>query len=142
MKINFKARKKARTLVLQALYGWMLTDNSVADIELEYLTKNGNKNFERDYFIELLHNIPKNLTEIDNLYSGLSSIDKEQLDPIECTVLRIAAYEFKYRIDIPYKVVINEALELNKTFGSVEGYKFINGVLDKLATELRSTEQQ
>lgn len=138
----FSGRKKARRYVLQSLYGWMLTDNALADIEKHALSEHANEEFDREYFQNLLYEIPKHITELETLMTPFLSRKLEDVSPIELTVLRIAVYELKERIDIPYRVVINEALELAKTFGAIDSHKFVNGVLDKVARQLRAAELQ
>jgi transcription antitermination protein NusB len=136
----FTGRKKARRYALQALYGWLLSGNDLADIEAHTLLEHGDDAFDREYFQSLLHDVPSNLGDIEQTFAPHLSRKLQELDPIELTILRIATYELMFRQDIPYRVVINEALELAKGFGATESYKFVNGVLDKLARVLRSNE--
>lgn len=136
----FKARHKARVYVLQALYGWLLTSNDLYDIEEFFLQEKNSAKFDLEYFRHLLHNIPATLQQLNALISPCLQRPLSDVDPIELTILHIAAYELRYNIDIPYKVVINEALELTKSFGAVDSHKFVNGILDKLARTLRSSE--
>lgn len=137
---TFGRRKLARRYVLQALYGWELSNNDLKDIEADTLLEHAKDKFDRDYFIILLHEIPKQVAEIDLIMSPYLSRKLEDLGVIELTVLRIAVYELKEKLDIPYKVVINEALELAKTYGSQDSHKFVNGVLDKVAKQIRINE--
>lgn len=137
---SFKGRKKARRLALQALYGWQITKNDLTDIETHVLTDHAQDEFDVGYFSVLLHEVPAHLSEIEKALSPHLARPIPELDPIELTVLRIATYEFLKRLDIPYKVVINEALELVKKFGATESHKFVNGVLDKVARDQRQTE--
>ncbi len=139
-KPSFVGRKKARRYALQALYGWTLSDNALSDIEAHTLAEHPEDQFDLEYFHALLHGVPANLSDIDAIFSPFLSRDLESLGPIELTILRISVYELKERLDIPYKVVINEALELAKTFGSADSHKFVNGVLDKVARILRKNE--
>lgn len=138
----FGARKKARRYVLQALYAWMISGNSINDIETHTLIEHGEENFDREYFHTLVHEIPAQLTSLESLMSPHVSRKVEDMDPIELTILRIGVYELKERLDIPYRVVINESLELAKTFGATDSHKFVNGVLDKVAKELRISEMK
>lgn len=133
-KALFAARHKARFTAVQALYQWLMADEAIQEIELQFLNHKTSSKIDKAYFSELLHGVPAHLEVIEAPIRTFSSIPKEELDPVELTILRISIYELLFRKDIPYKVVINEALELTKTFGSVEGYKFVNGVLDKIAT--------
>lgn len=133
-------RHKARRIALQALYQWQLAGENLSEIEAQFHTEQSMNKVDTDYFHELLHEIPKHLDEIDEL--AIPHLDRplEELNVIELTAIRIGCYELKYRIDIPYKVAINEAVEITKTFGTVDGYKYVNGVLDKIAGQVRAEE--
>ena len=135
-------RQKARKFALQALYQWHLTKDDIVKIEEQFLTKDIKDLTKVDvvYFNELLRGVPTNLDSIDSAIQPYLKRGIKEVDPIELSVLRIAFYELSHRPDIPFKVVINEALDLTKTFGSEEGYKFINSVLDRAANELRVAE--
>jgi N utilization substance protein B len=137
---SFKGREKARRYAMQALYGWHIANGSLKDIETFYLTDRNPKNFDTEYFGRLLHGIPQNLGAVDNLITPFLDRPFNKLDPIELTILRIAAYEFKYSIDVPFRVVIHEAVELAKVFGAEDSHKFTNSVIDKMAKELRANE--
>lgn len=134
------ARHHARCYVIQAMYQWQLTGAALIDIEMEFLRYHIDKKMDHEYFKELLHEIPKNVDVIDAAMKPYLGRMLEEIDPIELAVLRVATYELIKRPDVPYRVVINEALELNKKFGSIEGHKFVNGVLDKVARKQRATE--
>ena len=136
----FAGRHKARAAALQALYQWLIAEDNLHTIESEFLTHSSAKKMDQTYFKELLHHIPAHLHEIEKTFVPYLDRPLTELDPVELTILRISVYELLHRADIPFKVIINEALELTKTFGSVEGYKFVNGVLDKVARVLRKTE--
>ncbi len=144
-----QARSLARQRALQALYQWDITGQSLADIEQQFMEADEPdreddepimKGVESGYFKALLHEIPAGLQELDQLTSPLLDRPITQLDPVERTILRIGAYELKQRVDIPYRVVINEAVELAKLFGAEQGHKYINGILDKLAQSVREIE--
>jgi N utilization substance protein B len=141
-KPSFTGRRKARRYALQALYGWVLSENALIDIETHFLMEHAAEEFDREYFQVLLHEIPQYVETLETIMSAYLSRPFSDLDPIELTILRISIYELKERLDIPYRVVINEGLELAKAFGSVDSHKFVNGVLDKVARELRKTEIQ
>jgi N utilization substance protein B len=136
----FKARHKARYYALQALYGWFISGNALSDIESYFLQEKNVAKFDLSYFQGLLYQVPLYAEELDALITQYLQRPLAEVDPIELTILRIATYEFKFNIDVPYRVIINEALLLTKTFGAVDSYKFINGILDKLAKKLRSEE--
>ena len=130
----------ARSFALQALYGWHVADLPLSDIEAHYRTDNDFAKVDGAYFHELLTGVGKNLTELDDCLATVLDRPVKELDPIELATLRIGVYELMHRIDVPYKVVINEGIELAKTFGATDGHKYVNGILDKLAPRLRSAE--
>jgi N utilization substance protein B len=136
----FKARHKARYYALQALYGWNISGNELKDIESFFLQGKNIAKFDLEYFKELLYKVPAHAEELDKLIEPHLQRSLIEVDPIELTILRIATYEFKFNIDVPYRVIINEALLLTKNFGATDSYKFVNGILDKLARILRSGE--
>ena len=138
--IDIKARHRAREYAVQALYQWSITGQTPLEVEAQFIATSANRRVEHTYLTELIHHIPRHLAELDADFSPYLSRAINDIDPIELTILRLATYELRYRIDMPYQVVINEALELTKTFGSVEGFKFVNGVLDKVARDLRKLE--
>jgi len=133
-------RKKARRYAVQGIYQWHLSGNAIKDIELQFLESINAKKVDIEYFQEILVNTLTSITEIDELLIPILDRDFEEVNPVELAVLRLAGYELMSRLDVPYKVVINEALELTKTFGASEGHKFVNGILDKLARQLRKAE--
>ncbi len=135
-----KKRKHARDKVLQALYQWQLSGEDLDWIKNHYLEDQGVSSGDEAYFLELLYKIPSQVTELDSTYTKYVENFGDHLDPIECNILRIATYEFLHHLEIPYKVVINEAVNLAKTYGADESHKFINGVLDPLALEMRQLE--
>lgn len=135
-----KKRKHARDKVLQALYQWQLSGEELDWIEAHYLEEQGVSSGDEKYFLELLYKIPSQVNELDELYRKYVENFEDHLDPIEANILRIATYEFLHHLEIPYKVVINEAVNLAKTYGADESHKFINGVLDPLAREMRQLE--
>lgn len=137
---TIKARKKARELVLQALYQWQLTGIELAELLVEFLHDNDQAKFDVDYFNQILAGVFKQIDDIDQLIKPILDRDIDALNPVELAVLRLSVYELNYRVDIPYRVVINEALELTKRYGSNEGHKYVNGVLDKLAKTCRAAE--
>jgi len=141
MKVSPATRRKARHFGMQALYQWQMTGASLNEIEAEFCVDNDMTHTDTDYFHALVHEIPSKVTELDELYAPyLQERSVKELDPITLALLRLATYEFVYRIDVPYKVVINEAVSLAKKFGATDSYKFINGVLDKLSVNARALE--
>ncbi len=138
--MNPAARRKARQLALQALYQWYMAQANVADIEAQFRADNDFEKIDGEYFSELLLQIPKQLDELDGCVEPLLDRDLEELDPIERAILRIGAYELLHRHDVPYRVVINEGIELAKRFGASESHRYVNGILDKIAAKVRSPE--
>ncbi len=137
------ARRKARHYAMQALYQWQMAGSTLSDIEAEFRTDNDMKNVDVDYFQELLHEVPKKLTELEESFEPhLQERALHELDPVTESLLRMATYELTARLDVPYKVVINEAVALAKKFGATDSHKFINGVLDRAAGTLRAVEVQ
>jgi len=135
-----RARSLARQRALQALYQWQMTGQDLADIDKQFMEEQDMQKVEKKYFHELLHQIPMCLNELDALSGEVLDRGIEQVDPVERAILRIGIYELKHRIDIPYRVVINEAVELAKIFGAEQGHKYINGILDKVAQKVRTIE--
>lgn len=136
-------RHRARRLLVQALYQWQMSQANIADIELQYLSNEENtKKLDIDYFREILHAIPGAIDTLEELLIPHLDRPLKNLDPIELTILRLGSYELTQRIDIPYKVVLNEALELAKIYGAEDSHKYINGILDKLAKQVRQLEVQ
>ena len=133
-------RTRARRYAMQALYEWQVSGNSPRDIEQQFLIEHQQRGFDRPYFHELLVDLCNEVEELDALISSLSERPYKEVDIVEKSILRIGCYELKNRIDIPYKVVINEAIELAKSFGAEQAHKFVNGTMDKLAEKLRSIE--
>jgi len=139
-KTGFQERRKARRYALQALYAWALSNNPLSEIETYFLIEHHEDSYDKEYFHTLLHEVPANLEEIERIMSPYLSRNLEDLGPIELSILRLSVFELTKRLEIPYKVVINEGLELGKRFASPDSHKFINGVLDKVAKEIRSLE--
>ncbi|MDJ0833745.1 MAG: transcription antitermination factor NusB [Gammaproteobacteria bacterium] len=137
---SIKKRKHARDKVLQALYQWQMSGEDLDWIRDFYLQEQGVSSGDEAYFLELLYKIPSSVTELDARYKKHITQLEEHVDPIETNILRIATYEFAHHLEIPYKVVINEAINLAKTYGADESHKFINGVLDPLSREMREVE--
>ena len=135
-------RRKARSLALQALYSWHIAGQSLTDIEAQ-LRSDPEYDFnsaDSGYFRELLHGVPTHLDDIDTQLKQVLDRAIAEVDPIELAILRIGVFEMVQRPDVPYKVIINEGIEMAKVFGATDGHKYVNGILDKLAPRLRSTE--
>jgi N utilization substance protein B len=134
------SRHLARRAVVQALYQWEMTQQSRLDIEKHFLADDSLKKADTEYFHELIREIPRLVEELDTNLAPYIDRSISLVDPIERAVLRLAAYEMLHHPEIPYRVVLNEAIELSRTFGSDNGYRFVNGILDKMGAEVRSVE--
>lgn len=134
-------RRKARHFGLQALYQWTLSDASLVDIDAEFRVDNDFRHTDGEYFQALLRGVMEDVESLEALFSPLLDRALDDLDPIERNLLRMGTFELKERIDVPYKVVINEAVSLAKKFGATESHRYINGILDKVASELRTVER-
>ena len=133
-------RRKARHFGLQALYQWTLSGASAADIEAEFRIDNDFQHTDGEYFSEVLKGVVGDVDALEALFSPTLDRKLEELDPIERNLLRLGTFELRDRIDVPYKVVINEAVALAKKFGATDSHRYINGVLDKVARDLRTME--
>jgi N utilization substance protein B len=136
-----RARAKARRLALQGLYQWQLNGTAAPDLITELNLSQNLKDVDVEYFEELLRGVIAGSGELQAMFQPNLDRPAEQLDPIERGILLIGTYELKSRLDVPYRVVLNEAVELTKDFGADEGHKFINAVLDKTAAGLRQAER-
>ena len=134
------SRNNARRAAVQALYQWQLTQQRPEDIESHFINDHELRGVDLDYFHHLVHEIPLHLHELDDHLSPHLDRAINEIDPVERAILRIGAFEFEFHPEIPYKVVLNEAVELAKTFGAEHGHRFVNAVLDKVAVKLRPTE--
>jgi N utilization substance protein B len=134
------ARRRARELALQGLYQWLVARQEPGVIDAHMREHDGFQRSDSGHFDALLHGCIREAAELDALFTRHLDRKIEQLSPIERGVLMIGSYELRHCIDIPYRVVINEAVELAKSFGGTDGHKFVNGVLDKTAADLRPVE--
>ncbi len=134
------ARRKARRFTVQALYQWQMTGANLGEIETQFRVDNDLRKTDSAYFHELLHQIPKCVNELDAYFVPFLDRDLKDLDRVELAILRIGTYELSKRVDVPYKVAINEGIELAKYFGATESHKYINGILDRVAQKLRVLE--
>jgi len=135
-----RQRSRARHNAVQALYQWQLTGQDVGDIVGQFLVRQDTGKFEVDYFRDLLRGVAGNLNSLDARLQPHVDRPIAQIDPVERAILRLGVYELAHHPEVPYRVVINEAVELAKVFGAEEGHKYVNGVLDKVARALRSAE--
>ncbi|NBB12331.1 transcription antitermination factor NusB [Pseudomonas sp. SLFW] len=133
-------RRAARQLATQALYQLHMAKQSLNEIEAQFRVDNDFSDVDGAYFREILHGVPTKKDQIDTALAPCLDLSIDELDPVELAVLRLSTWELMERIDVPYRVVINEGIELAKVYGSTDGHKFVNGVLDKLAPRLREAE--
>ena len=133
-------RRKARSLAVQALYSWQLAGQPLNEIEAQFRVDNDFSDVDAAYFHEILHGVPRLKGELDEAFGPCLDRPLDEVDPVELAILRLSAYELRNRVDVPYRVVITEGIELAKVFGATDGHKFVNGVLDKLAPRLRAAE--
>lgn len=138
-KKKLSERQKARRMVLQALYQWELAGAPVADIQAEFRSYYLGK-IDWVYFNEVFPAIPPRVQELDGALEPLLDRDLKALDPVELSLLRFGMFELLHRIDVPFKVVINECVELARVFGATDGHKYINGILDRAARDIRTLE--
>lgn len=134
------ARRNARVFAMQALYQWHVAGQELNTIEAQFRTDNDFAKVDGEYFHQILHGVPARKSEIDASFEPFLDRLLDEVDPVELAILRLAVFELTDRLDIPYRVVINEAVELTKSYGATDGHKFVNGVLDKLAPRLRGPE--
>ncbi|MDZ7853727.1 MAG: transcription antitermination factor NusB [Halomonas sp.] len=148
-----QSRHAARELAVQGLYQWQMTGKSITAVEAEFRSQLADDDLEDHenwhkvmefadlaLFHELLHNVANQRRELDAAIAPLLDRRLQDLDPIELAILRLGAYELSRRLEVPYRAVINEGVELAKSFGATDGHKYVNGILDKLAGRLRSAE--
>jgi N utilization substance protein B len=125
---------------MQALYQWQMTGQDIQDVVNQFLTTQDVSRADIEYFRELLSKIPGEVDQLDAALSPFMERSMDEVDPVERAILRLSAYELMRRPDSPYRVVINEALELTKKFGADQAHRFVNGVLDKAVQDLRKLE--
>ncbi len=136
------ARSRSRRRALQALYAWSLSGGDVRSLIAQFAHEQAHEEADLEYFEDLVRGVLRHVDELDGALAGYIDRKVDEVDPVERAALRIAAYELVYRPDIPYRVVINEAIAATKRFGAEHGHTYVNGVLDKAAAALRSIEAQ
>jgi len=132
-------KQRSRARVVQALYQWLTSGGEIVQIEQQFLNQKEGK-ISKAFFSNLILNIPKNISVLDEIIEPSLDRDFSELGPTEKAVMYLAVYELKFQTEVPYKVIINEAVELTKLYGADGAYKLINTSLDKIAKELRSLE--
>ena len=137
-----RARSLSRRLALQALYQWQMTGQSFPELRNQYTSDEGYAEIDPEYFQQLLQGVVEDSAALDTMIGAWLDRPVAQLDPVEHAVLLIGVEELRAHVEVPYKVVLNECVELAKKFGATDGHKFINAVLDRAARQLRAAEQQ
>ena len=132
-------KQRSRARAVQALYQWLTSGGEIVQIEQQFLNQKEGK-ISKAFFSNLILNIPKNISVLDEIIEPSLDRDFSELGPTEKAVMYLAVYELKFQTEVPYKVIINEAVELTKLYGADGAYKLINTSLDKIAQELRSIE--
>ena len=132
-------KQRSRARVVQALYQWLVSGEDIKKIEQQFLNQKEGK-ISKAFFSNLLLNIPKNISSIEKIILPTLERDLSELGPTEKAILYLGTYELKFQPEVPYRVVINEAVELAKLYGAEGSYKLVNSSLDKIAPELRSLE--
>lgn len=135
-----KSRSNARKKAMQGLYQWAMTGNDLSEIEVQFHQEQDMSKVDQQYFHELLHEVPVQVESLDKAFTPYLNLKGNTLGLVEEAILRLSSYELKNRIDVPFQVIIKEAIILAKIFGADKSHKFVNGVLDKLAREWRKTE--
>ncbi len=133
-------RHQARRFALQALYSHLLSGLLIKDLLANFRSEESFARCDQDYFDQLVRGVLAEREPLEHCFSGYLDRPIAQLDPVEHAVLLLAAYELTHCPELPYRVAINEAVELTKLFGATEGHKYINGVVDRMARTLRSAE--
>jgi N utilization substance protein B len=140
--IDPAARSRARRRALQALYAWQMSASPVDKVIEQFRAEQDMEVADLEYFEALVRGVVEHADELDAVLAKFIDRSVAQVDPIERAVLRIAAFELAHRLDVPYRVVINEAIETTKRFGAEHGHTYVNGVLDRAAAEWRAQEMQ
>lgn len=134
------ARSRARRRALQAVYAWQMSGSSARDVIAQFAHEQAHEVADLEYFEDLVRGVDAHCNDLDQALQPFLDRDIEQVDAVERAALRIAAYELRLRPDVPYRVVINEAIESVKRFGAEHGHTYVNGVLDHAAAEWRAVE--
>lgn len=137
---TINGKRRARKLALQALYQWLMAGGAPYEIEAQFRATNDMSKIDGDYLNRLLHGVLKSREDIEQALMPYLDRPVDSLNPIELSVLRLSAYELLYCPELPYRVVLDEAVSLAKSFGSQDGHRYVNGVLNNLARKVRANE--
>ena len=135
------ARRKARRALVQAIYQWQMNDTGTDTLLAEFHESKALARADRDFFDDVLDKVTRRAKDLDAAFSGLLDRSVDALDQVELAVMRLGACELIHRPDVPYRVVINEYVELAKVFGAEQSHRYVNGVLDKMAARVRAAER-
>ena len=137
-----KARGKSRRLAMQAIYQWQMTGDSITDIKQQFFDENNMAKLDAEFFSQAVSGVASTISELDPLLEKYMTRTIESVDPVERAILRLATYELTNRLEIPYRVVLNEAVNIAKEYCAENSHGFVNAVLDKVAKEIRQLETQ
>lgn len=138
--VNPQARRRARRTLLQALYAWQMTAAELGELGSQFASSDEMRNADTEYFLACLQGVVNSVADLDPLFEPYLDRTIAQLDGVERAILRAGAYELRERIDVPFRVVIDEWVELAKGFGATESFRYVNGVLDRVARDVRKAE--
>ena len=139
-KQSINGKRRARKLVLQALYQWLMSGQELPEIEAQFRVANNLDKVDMEYFCRILYGVPENLDSVQG--SIIPFLDRaiDGLNPVELSVLRLGTYELLFCPEIPWRVVLDESISLAREFGSQEGHRYVNGVLNQVARQVRAIE--
>lgn len=139
-KQKIRARQRARQLALQALYQWWIAKHSMIEVEAQFRAVNTMEKIDDVYFSQLIHGVDKNQKQIEEYFEPFLDRGIHELNPVELAVLRLSAYELIFCPETPYRIILEESVLLAKTYGSQDGFRYVNGVLNQLAKKVRAVE--
>ena len=133
-------KRRARKLALQALYQWSMSGHELTEIETQFRVANNMEKVDTEYFCRLIYGVPKHLSELEENFTPFLDRPIQSLNPVELSALRMGSFELLFCPEIPYRVVLDESISLTKAFGSQDGHRYVNGVLNNLARKVRQVE--
>ncbi len=139
-KESIRGKRRARKLAVQALYQWQMSGAEMTEVEAQFLAVNNMDKVDLDYLKRIIHGISKTCNKIDQAFAPFLDRLVQELNPIELAVLRLSTFELLFCPEIPFQVVLDEAVTLAKAYGSQDGYRYVNGVLHQLSTQVRTIE--
>lgn len=139
-KQTISGKRRARKLALQALYQWFMSGHELYEIEMQFRAANNTDKIDMEYFCRLLHGVPEHISALEENLVPFLDRPIASLNPVELTILRLSTFELFHCPEIPYRVVLDESISLAKEFGSQDGHRYVNGVLNNLARKVRSVE--